>query len=320
VQNRASSLTERAKLRNLRPLQEFKIHCFFNSKNQTIMTHRIGFFMLLAGAFFANASALGQLRLNGQLLADPKAINIGQLGGMILSGNLPSSGGTFMSLEVSNDSDEPKMVRLSANFTYNGQELGAGKTKNAVRLAPRASLRLTNSNLTGGEWAMSGRTENMATIQEMLSKAGGKFPNGTYMIMWSLESEDGGQASFPMSFSIAGGREAFVRLTSPGAHAGDKGEEVMTKFPVFQWTGSADSYNFGLWEDVDKTGNVAAVTSLPPMVSAQNLSQTMVRYQEIGASRELKGGKQYIWKVEAVISGGGKTADAFIFTVGESVK
>ncbi|MFQ3599545.1 MAG: hypothetical protein SNJ55_13985 [Chloroherpetonaceae bacterium] len=268
----------------------------------------------------ASVSATAQLRINGQLLVDPKAVNIGQLGGMILSGNLPSSGGTFLSLNINNDADEPKNVTLTGTFSYNGQELGKGRTKNKVRLAPRASVRLTNNNFMGGEWAMSGRTENNALVQDLLTKAGGKLPNGTYMLTWTLETDDGGFASFPMSFTVAGSREAFVRLISPGAHAGDKADEVNTKFPVFQWTGSADSYTFNLWEDVNKTGNVAAVISLPPMVSARNLTQPTVRYQEVGGSRELQAGKQYIWSVDANVTGGGKATDAFIFTVGENVR
>jgi hypothetical protein len=90
-----------------------------------------------------------------------------------------------------------------------------------------------------------------------------------------------------MSFTIAGNREAFVRLIAPGAHAGDRADEVNTKFPVFQWTGSADSYTFNLWEDVNKTGDVAAIISLPPMVSARNLTQTTVRYQAYSNNRAL---------------------------------
>jgi hypothetical protein len=276
--------------------------------------------LFVLGLTLVSMSTTAQLRINGQLLVDPKAVNIGQLGGIILSGNLPSTGGTFLSININNDADEPKMVMLSTTFSFNGQELGKGRTKNRVRLAPRAFVRLTNNNFISGEWAMSGRTENNALVQDLMSRAGGKLPNGTYMLTWTLETDDGGFASFPMSFTISGSREAFVRLISPGAHAGDRADEVMTKFPVFQWTGSADSYTFNLWEDVNKTGNVAAVISLPPMVSARNLTQPMVRYQEVGGSRELQAGKQYIWSVEANIIGGGKATDAFIFTVGENVR
>jgi len=275
------------------------------------------FLFALAGL---SVSASAQLRLDGQILVDPKTVNIGQLGGMILSGNLPSSTGTFLSINVSNDANEPKNVTLTAAFSYNGQELGKGRTKNRVRLAPRASVRLTNNNFMSGEWAMSGRTENNALVQDLMTRAGGKLPSGTYLLTWTLESDDGGFTSFPMSFTIAGNREAFVRLIAPGAHAGDRADEVNTKFPVFQWTGSADSYTFNLWEDVNKTGNVAAIISLPPMVSARNLIQTTVRYQEVGGSRELQAGKQYVWSVDAIVTGGGKATDAFIFTVGENVK
>jgi hypothetical protein len=115
------------------------------------------------------------------------------------------------------------------------------------------------------------QTENNALVQDLMTRAGGKLPSGTYLLTWTLESDDGGFTSFPMSFTIAGNREAFVRLIAPGAHAGDRADEVNTKFPVFQWTGLADSYTFNLWEDVNKTGNVAAIISLPPMVSARNL-------------------------------------------------
>jgi hypothetical protein len=45
-----------------------------------------------------------------------------------------------------------------------------------------------------------------------------------------------------------------------------------------------------------------------------------VRYQEVGGSRELQAGKQYVWSVDAIVTGGGKATDAFIFTVGENVK
>jgi hypothetical protein len=72
-----------------------------------------------------STSASAQLRINGQLLVDPKAINVGQLGGMILSGNLPSSGGTFVSINVNNDADEPKSVTLTATFSYNGQDISS---------------------------------------------------------------------------------------------------------------------------------------------------------------------------------------------------
>ena len=188
------------------------------------------FLFALAGL---SVSASAQLRLDGQILVDPKTVNIGQLGGMILSGNLPSSTGTFLSINVSNDANEPKNVTLTAAFSYNGQELGKGRTKNRVRLAPRASVRLTNNNFMSGEWAMSGRTENNALVQDLMTRAGGKLPSGTYLLTWTLESDDGGFTSFPMSFTIAGNREAFVRLIAPGAHAGDRADEVNTKFPVF---------------------------------------------------------------------------------------
>jgi hypothetical protein len=56
------------------------------------------------------------------------------------------------------------------------------------------------------------------------------------------------------------------------------------------------------------------------MVSARNLTQTSVRYQEVSGSRELQAGKQYVWSVDAIVTGGGKATDAFIFTVGENVK
>lgn len=35
---------------------------------------------------------------------------------------------------------------------------------------------------------------------------------------------------------------------------------------------------------------------------------------------ELQAGKQYIWSVEAGVTGGGKVTDVFIFTVAETVK
>jgi len=77
------------------------------------------FLFALAGL---SVSASAQLRLDGQILVDPKTVNIGQLGGMILSGNLPSSTGTFLSINVSNDANEPKNVTLTAAFSYNGQQ------------------------------------------------------------------------------------------------------------------------------------------------------------------------------------------------------
>lgn len=265
-------------------------------------------------------SASAQLRINAQLLVDSKTINLTQLVGVVVGASMQSSGGTFLSMNINNDADEPKMATLTATLSYNGQELAKGRTRNKVRLAPRAAVRLTNNNFVGGEWATIGRTENAALLEDMRNKGGGKLPNGSYMLTWTLETDDGGFTSFPLSFTVAGSREAFVRLISPGAHAGDKADAVTTKFPVFQWTGSADSYTFNLWEDVNKTGNVAAVISLPPMVSARNLTQTTVRYEEVGGSRELQAGKQYIWSVEASVTGGGKVTDAFIFTVAETVK
>lgn len=268
----------------------------------------------------ASVSTTAQLRINAQLLVDPKSLNIRQFEGITLTGSLSGAGGTFLSLNLNNDADEPKSVTLSATLAYNGQELGRGRTKNKVRLAPRASVRLTNNNLTSGEWSMVAITENIRLVQDMMTRLGGKLSNGTYVLTWTLETDDGGFASFPMSFVVAGTREAFVRLIFPGAHAGDRAEEVTTTLPVFQWTGTADSYTFNLWEDVGKTGNIAAVISLPPIVSARNLTQTTVRYQEISGGRELQAGRQYIWSVEANITGGGKVTDAFIFKVAENVK
>ncbi len=265
-------------------------------------------------------SATAQVRINAQLLVDSKTIDLTQLVGVVVGASMQSSGGTFLSMNINNDADETKMATLTATLSYNGQELAKGRTRNKVRLAPRASVRLTNNNFIGGEWATIGRTENAALLEDMRNKGGGKLPNGTYMLTWTLETDDGGFTSFPLSFTVTGSREAFVRLISPGTHAGDKADAVTTKFPVFQWSGSADSYTFNLWEDVNKTGNIAAVVSLPPMVSARNLTQTTVRYEDVGGSRELQAGKQYIWSVEAGVAGGRKVTDVFIFTVSETVK
>lgn len=168
---------------------------------------KIRLFVAMAIASIS-VSAVAQLRINAQLLADPKTLTLAQLSGITLSGNFQNvGGGTFLSININNDSDEPKMATLTATLLYNGQELGSGRTRNRARLAPRAAARLTNNNLISGEWAMTSRTENNAMVQNLMKKAGGKLPDGTYMLTLTIETDDGGFASFPISFTVAGNQE-----------------------------------------------------------------------------------------------------------------
>jgi hypothetical protein len=69
-------------------------------------------------------------------------------------------------------------------------------------------------------------------------------------------------------------------------------------YPVFKWLSNAKSYNFGLYTAIEGQKEIAEIISNRPVYAMEGLTTDNLTYPL--KARELRPGKRYYWKVEAI--------------------
>lgn len=121
-----------------------------------------------------------------------------------------------------------------------------------------------------------------------------------------------------------------IELVSPGVNCSDlKGEmtsglgasasnyKIPTLYPVFKWTSNAKSYNFGVYTAVEGQKEVGEIISNRPLYYQEELTADNFTYPL--KARELRQGKRYYWKVEAIFRDKTIQSEVWCFEIEETM-
>jgi hypothetical protein len=121
-----------------------------------------------------------------------------------------------------------------------------------------------------------------------------------------------------------------IELVSPGVNCADlKGEMTSglgasasnykspTLYPVFKWTSNAKSYNFGVYTAVEGQKEVGEIISNRPLYYQEELTADNFTYPL--KARELRQGKRYYWKVDAIFRDKTIQSEVWCFEIEETM-
>ncbi len=256
-------------------------------------------------------------RANSRLLVDPAQITVAAFAQIVLDGNIPANAPSVFLIEYRN-TGAPVPTRLSMKFSRNGQQIGSGRSPWVQNFS--GSVRQTNNSLASGTWRFSGKTDDGATdlIRDILQKAGGRFPSGTYTLLFELfaNNDDNNAVDvLPITFVIQNQQEAFIDLIYPTASI--EPTEISTPYPTIRWQGNANSYRIRIFQDPTVSANIGLVRNTVPMVDETVVSPS---YQyPTGGVRQLQAGQQYVLLIEGEVSGGRRAEVVAVFRMSENL-
>lgn len=256
-------------------------------------------------------------RAESRLLVDPAQITIASFASIILDGSLPSNPASVFLIAFKNDGP-PVPTLLSLEFFRNGQLIGSGRSKWVQNFS--GSVRQTNNSLASGVWRTGGKTEDGAAdlIRDIIQKAGGRFPTGSYTILFELFTNNNNDTPvdvLPINFVIQNQQEAYIDLIYPTA--GIEPMEISNPYPTIRWQGNANSYRVRIFQDPTASSNIGLVRNTVPMVDETVVSPS---YQyPTGGVRQLQPGQQYVLLIEGEISGGRRVEAVAVFRMSENL-
>lgn len=256
-------------------------------------------------------------RTESRLLVDPAQITVASFAQIILDGNIPGNAPSVFLVGYRNNG-APIATRLSMKFLRNGQQVGSGRSPWVQNFS--GSVRHTNNSLASGPWRFSGKTEDGATdlIRDIIQKAGGRFPSGTYTLLFELFTDDNGNSAvdvLPLTFVVQNQQEAYIDLIYPTA--GIEPTEISTPYPTIRWQGNATSYRVRIFQDPTVSSNIGLVRNTIAMVDETVVSPS---YQyPTGGVRQLQAGQQYILLIEGEVEGGRTAEVVAVFRMAENL-
>ncbi|MFQ3597576.1 MAG: hypothetical protein SNJ55_11260 [Chloroherpetonaceae bacterium] len=256
-------------------------------------------------------------RAQSRLLVDPAQITVAAFAQIILDGNIPGNAPSVFLIAYQNNG-APVPTRLSMKFSRNGQQVGSGRSPWVQNFT--GSVRHTNNSLASGPWRFSGKTEDGASdlIRDIIQKAGGRFPSGTYTMLFELFTENNDLNAvdvLPLTFVVQNQQEAYIDLIYPTA--GIEPTEINTPYPTIRWQGNANSYRVRIFQDPTLSANIGLVRNTVAMVDETVVSPS---YQyPTGGVRQLQAGQQYVLLIEGEVSGGRRAEVIAVFRMSENL-
>lgn len=93
--------------------------------------------------------------------------------------------------------------------------------------------------------------------------------------------------------------------------------KISNLYPVFKWTSNAKSFNFGLYTAIKGQKEIGEIISNRPMYYQENIKANNLTYPL--KARELRPGKRYFWKVEAVFKDKKIQSEVWCFEIQETI-
>lgn len=256
-------------------------------------------------------------RAESRLLVDPAQITIASFAQIVLDGNIPGNAPSVFLIAYRNNG-APTPTRLSMKFSRNGEQIGSGRSPWVQNFT--GFVRQTNNSLASGAWRFSGKTEDGASnlIRDIIQKAGGRFPSGTYTMLFELFTDNNNNNPvdvLPLTFVVQNQQEAYIELIYPTA--GIEPTEINTPYPTIRWQGNANSYRVRIFQDPTVSSNIGLVRNTVPMVDETVVSPS---YQyPTGGVRQLQAGQQYVLIIEGEVSGGRRAEAVAVFRMSENL-
>ncbi len=256
-------------------------------------------------------------RAESRLLVDPAQITVASFAQLVLDGSLPSNAPPGFLIAIRNNG-APTATRLKMQFLRNGQLVGTGTSSWVANFT--GYTRHTNSTLRNAPWSVSGKTADGASdlIRDIIQKAGGRFPSGTYNLIFQLFTNYNEQPPVDeliLTFVVQNQQEAYIDLIYPTA--GIEPTEISNPFPTIRWQGNANSYRLRIFQDPTLSANIGLVRNTVAMVDETVVSPS---YQyPTGGVRQLQAGQQYILLIEGEVSGGRRAEAVAVFRMAENL-
>lgn len=227
-------------------------------------------------------SGSGSLRANIELLP-VETISLSDL-----DLTIPQNSPILFFVNLYNDNVTRK-VRIFVSLS--SKSLGyIGKMSTKQRtLSPDAYQRLTNRDFTGID--LNGNTGKYFLAQVKLL---GTFPPDDYIYKLEIVDETGNILATDEDVNIVTNPRANPELIIPGANFQQNLEPIYTPFPLFQWFGQMNAYDFSLYEIREGQTPEEAVRNIA-VFQKKDITSTNLLYPNY--AEKLVSGKVYAWQI-----------------------
>jgi hypothetical protein len=162
---------------------------------------------------------------------------------------------------------------------------------------------ITNLDLGSSIPVRSETNEAAKSRLKEIALPSGSVPAGRYQFVINLRAQNAAVTILDPSFEISITNPSAIELALPLM-----GEELTTRFPLFQWRYDGDARIF-IFEKLDGQSSLEDAASGVPMLSAFSSTQSY-QYPSSGV-RSLLPGKTYVWYVEGLSPTSGGTSIPF---------
>ncbi len=205
----------------------------------------------------------------------------------------PASSPILLFVNISNDNIRRYItVRVSVSADSRGL-IGTMSTSPLV-LQENANMRLTNRDFR--DVAINGARgyEFLDIVRNI-----GTFPPDNYTYRMEIVDQNGTILVTDDGINVVTNIHYNPELIWPGADFTSSIQEVNTQYPVFQWFGQLDRYDFYLFELLDGQTPQEATRNIP-VYKQENISSTSLIYPVY--AEKLVDGKKYAWYILGKIS------------------
>lgn len=196
-------------------------------------------------------------------------------------------------VNVSNDNVK-RFITIKVTLSSDSRgRIGTMITSSRV-LEPNAFLRITNREFSDVDINGSTGYDFLDIVRNI-----GTFPPGNYLYHLEVIDDQGNILVTDDGVNVVTNTNYNPELIWPGADFSMNLEELSTPYPVFQWFGQLDKYDFYLFELLDGQTPQEAIRNIA-VYQQKDIRATSLVYPV--SAEKLVDGKKYAWYIQGKIS------------------
>jgi hypothetical protein len=125
------------------------------------------------------------------------------------------------------------------------------------------------------------------------------------------------QYDYKIALVSPGVKCADIKSPTSGLGAAASNLKIRSLYPVFKWTSNAKNYNFDIYTEVTGQKEIGEIISNRPFYHQEGLTTDNLTYPL--KARELRQGKRYYWKVDAIFKDKTIQSEVWCFEIEETI-